>query len=82
MWIAYCLVHKATKLCEFSVLEEFGVALRWQSLRHLVLSQKLSIDAAQHVVELRALFVPLSDLRDLVGRVGDAHEDHPHLREE
>ena len=49
VWCAYCLVHRMTLPFEFKVLGEYGVALRPEDLRHLVLSDKLAIEAAQNV---------------------------------
>ena len=49
VWCAYCLVHQATLPFEFKVLGEYGVALRPEDLRHLVLSDKPAIEAAQQV---------------------------------
>ena len=50
VWCAFCFVHKATLPFEFKVLQGYGVALRPDDLRHIVLSQKPAIEAAQHVV--------------------------------
>jgi hypothetical protein len=49
LWCAFCLVHRATVPFEFKVLGEYGVALRPEDLRHVVLSDKPAIEAAQHV---------------------------------
>lgn len=49
VWCAFCFVHKVTLPFEFKVLKDFGVALQPDDLRHLVLSQKPAVDAAQHV---------------------------------
>ena len=49
VWCAFCLVHKATLPFEFQVLSSYSVALRPDDLRHLVLSGRLAIEAAQHV---------------------------------
>ncbi|KAL1498585.1 hypothetical protein AB1Y20_013900 [Prymnesium parvum] len=50
VWCAFCLVHKATLPFEFQVLRSFGVSLKPNDLQHLVLSERLSINAAQSVV--------------------------------
>ena len=66
VWCAYCLVHQATLPFEFKVLGEYGVALRPEDLRHLVLSDKPAIEAAQHVtVYLRAHTRPKSEVFSL-----------------
>ncbi|CAM9398568.1 unnamed protein product [Choristocarpus tenellus] len=45
VWVAYCLVF-ATSQETFSVLRHYGVGLRWKDLRHLVLNNKVAVDAA------------------------------------
>jgi hypothetical protein len=43
-WVAYCIMFQATR--GHQVLSQYGVALRWQDLQHLVLSDKQAVDAA------------------------------------
>ncbi|KAJ1474778.1 hypothetical protein T484DRAFT_1910816 [Baffinella frigidus] len=44
VWAAFCLVHQATQ-GGFPLLGDFGVALDPRDLRHLVLADKLAVDA-------------------------------------
>jgi hypothetical protein len=43
-WVAYCILFQATR--GHPVLKQYGVALRWQDLQHLVLSDRQATDAA------------------------------------
>ncbi len=43
-WVAYCTAWQATR--GNPVLRQYGVALQWQELRHLVLDDRLATDAA------------------------------------
>eukprot|EP00899_Mesostigma_viride_P003650 jgi/Mesvir1/13286/Mv16551-RA.1 len=45
VWVAFC-VADARGCVEYPLLGEFGVALRWEDLRHLVLGDRLAVDAA------------------------------------
>ncbi|KAG2488307.1 hypothetical protein HYH03_013157 [Edaphochlamys debaryana] len=45
VWVAYCLVHSAAGR-QYSTLRQYGVALSYKDLRHLVLSDKAAVDAA------------------------------------
>jgi hypothetical protein len=54
VWVAFCISHSVTKTGE-PLLKDYAVALRWQDLQHVVLSEKLAVDAALSVAEyLRA----------------------------
>jgi hypothetical protein len=44
-WVAYCLTHQAARPAH-SLVSQFGVALDWWDLRHLVLTDKAAADAA------------------------------------
>ena len=62
-WVALCLVHRAT-CAAHPLLQEYGVGVRWQDLRHLVLSDCAACEALrgvaaylrQHTREGRAVF--------------------------
>eukprot|EP00899_Mesostigma_viride_P005241 jgi/Mesvir1/14718/Mv05368-RA.1 len=60
VWAAFCFADAAA--CapdEFPLFREYGVALRWEDLEHLVLSDRLAVDAALAVGEyLRTRTVP------------------------
>jgi transposase-like protein len=43
-WVAYCILFRATR--GHQVLRQYGVALRWQDLQHLVLSDRQAVDTA------------------------------------
>jgi hypothetical protein len=43
-WAAFCMVHAATGN-NYTILRGYGVSLRWQDLRHLVLSDRAACDA-------------------------------------
>jgi len=49
VWVSFCVVHQAVKMVE-PLLSEYGVALDPADTRHLVLSEKLAVDAALRVV--------------------------------
>lgn len=44
VWVAYCLIHQAASAAH--PLVQHGVALDWQDLRHLILTDMTSTDAA------------------------------------
>jgi hypothetical protein len=48
VWAAFCFAHHFTKRAE-PLLKDYSVAPRWSDLRHLVVSEKLAVDAARHV---------------------------------
>jgi hypothetical protein len=48
VWAAFCLVHDATQR-EFPLLGGYGVALDPHELRHLVLADRLAVDALRRV---------------------------------
>ena len=50
VWAAFCLMHDATQR-EFPLLGGYGVALNPQELRHLVLADKLAVDAIRRVLD-------------------------------
>eukprot|EP00899_Mesostigma_viride_P028443 jgi/Mesvir1/8784/Mv02694-RA.1 len=50
VWVAFC-VADARGCAEHPLLKEYGVALRWEGLRHLVLGDRLAVDAALAVGE-------------------------------
>jgi hypothetical protein len=45
VWIGFCLVHREA-VRKHPIVDNYSVALDWQSLQHLVLLNKASIDAA------------------------------------
>ncbi|KAG2486452.1 hypothetical protein HYH03_014899 [Edaphochlamys debaryana] len=45
VWVAYCLVHTAASW-EYGIVLQYGVALSYKDLRHLVLSDREAVDAA------------------------------------
>ena len=49
VWVSFCVVHQAVKMVK-PLLAEYGVALDSADTRHLVLSEKLAVDAALQVV--------------------------------
>ena len=49
VWVSFCVVHQAVKMVK-PLLAEYGVALDPADTRHLVLSEKLAVDAALQVV--------------------------------
>jgi hypothetical protein len=64
-WICYCLVHAACKV-KHPVVAQYGVALRWQDLKHLVLSDRRAIESVQLVAKyLRVNFKPNLELFSL-----------------
>jgi hypothetical protein len=65
VWIVKCLVDKSTRTKYQSISDsiQFGSALQWQDLRHLVLADKLAMDASlcvciylRHITTARPLF--------------------------
>lgn len=64
VWVAYCLMHASARRQHPSIMAGFCVALDWQDLRHLVLSDKDAVDAMlsvsaylhKHSVSNRPLF--------------------------
>eukprot|EP01051_Picozoa_sp_SAG22_P001911 SAG22_NODE_79_length_21845_cov_17.798538_13_plen_799_part_00 len=48
IWVAFCLIFAAAR-CRYTVLKEYGVGLRWEDLRHLVLGDKIAQDTALSV---------------------------------
>jgi hypothetical protein len=44
-WVAYCLTHQAARAAH-QLVSQFGVALDWEDLRHLTLTDKAATDAA------------------------------------
>ncbi|KAG2494612.1 hypothetical protein HYH03_007377 [Edaphochlamys debaryana] len=67
VWVAYCLIHAAADQ-EYSIVQQYGVALSYKDLRHLVLSDRAAVDAALAVAAyLQRRTVPgreLFSLRD------------------
>ncbi|KAG2494611.1 hypothetical protein HYH03_007376 [Edaphochlamys debaryana] len=62
VWVAYCLSHAAADR-EYSVVRQYGVALSYKDLRHLVLSDRAAVDAALAVAAyLQRRTVPGRDL--------------------
>eukprot|EP00899_Mesostigma_viride_P018047 jgi/Mesvir1/26243/Mv05721-RA.1 len=58
VWVAFC-VADARGCIEYPLLGVYGVALRWQDLGHLVLGDKLAVDAALAVGDyLRTRTIP------------------------
>eukprot|EP00957_Ditylum_brightwellii_P098067 7470178-Ditylum_brightwellii.AAC.1 len=47
VWAVYCLIHATAKHKHKEEMEKFGVALNFEDLRHLVLSDKRAIDMVQ-----------------------------------
>jgi len=59
VWSAYCISFQAARHEHAHVMKGFGVALDWHDLRHLVLGDKLAVDAALKVAAyLHAYTVP------------------------
>jgi hypothetical protein len=48
VWAAFCMVHCSAKN-EYRLLDHYGVAVHWSDLQHLVLFDKLAVDAALRV---------------------------------
>jgi hypothetical protein len=43
-WVAYCMLHAAASR-QHPILQQYGVGLRWEDLRHLVLGDRTACDA-------------------------------------
>ena len=64
VWVAYCLMDAAARKQHSGIMGGYGVALHWQDLRHLVLSDREAVSAAlavsaylsEHTVPDRELF--------------------------
>ena len=48
VWAAFCMVHCSAKN-EYHLLDHYGVAVNWSDMQHLVLFDKLAVDAALQV---------------------------------
>ena len=50
VWIAACIARSViAKYDPISIITEYSSAINWKDLRHLVLSDKLAVDASMHV---------------------------------
>jgi hypothetical protein len=57
-WAGYCLFDAAARHTHPTQMREGGVALLWQDLRHLVLSDRAITDTALHIADyLRAHYM-------------------------
>ncbi|KAG2496538.1 hypothetical protein HYH03_005361 [Edaphochlamys debaryana] len=75
VWVAYCLVH-ASACKQYDILRQYGVALSYKDLRHLVLPYRLAVDAAMAVAAyLQRLALPGRELFSLRDGAGKATSD-------
>ena len=50
VWAVLCMAHSST-INEYRLLDHYGVAIHWSDLQHLVLFDKVALDAAHKVAQ-------------------------------